>query len=298
VYADDSDGLGGQTDFSLDGASAFTIRFTGVQLNWKHSAYGKLFFLAGPDGRNVMIEGVGSTGGINVRLVPDMSSLATSTIPWPSEYSEGLPSDRPLDLTYVLNGTSGISTLYIDAVAVANTKSPTTSGGYVLPTHEFSSGYKFATSNRNGVMTARAIRGQHEALTVWSGVDLSPETILEMHQGVYRNVPTPSHHYSFCEGATTTDASDGAFPVDGMSVTDAVISDHVTSDPSHALVFRGKFRKNRDYPAASPMTPCCEEVHLKRGFVTRPVTGAFRKTVDALDQERVEEGKRCHASRE
>jgi hypothetical protein len=94
--------------------------------------------------------------------------------------------------------------------------------------------------------------------------------VREAHEGFYANVPTPNHHYSFCEGAALT--SDVG--VLSGAQTDVAIRDHITGDPAHDLEWNGKFEKFRDAPAegaafVGAAGECCEPMYRQFGFSTR-----------------------------
>ena len=133
-------------------------------------------------------------------------------------------------------------------------------------------------------------------MTVWAGVALEAAVVREAHRGVYANVPTPNHHYSFCEGGNYTT---GLGVLSG-SQTDVVIADHITGDSAHALKWSGRFEQFREVPAESAVNAevCCAANLRKFGFTitARASNGIFRDTVDSLDAESVDEGRRCHAA--
>ena len=84
------------------------------------------------------------------------------------------------------------------------------------------------------------------------------------------------------------------------SQTDVVIADHITGDSAHALKWSGRFEQFR-VPAECAAGACVLRANLRKfGFTitARASNGIFRDTVDSLDAESVDEGRRCRGRRE
>ena len=104
--------------------------------------------------------------------------------------------------------------------------------------------------NRDPTNTNNAyygLNGYQETVTV----ALEAAVVREAHRGVHADVPTPNHHYSFCEGGNYTT---GLGVLSG-SQTDVVIADHITGDSAHALKWSGRFEQFRACPPRARLTP-------------------------------------------
>ena len=309
LYYSASSGLRSPTSLSLDHSDAFTIRITGLKMNWNFQHYGNIFRLlheqvAGEDHKYVLIastgEAYGETGRnrFTARLVEHKGVKGERELPdWE------LPETRGLDLVVAFNGTSGKITAYVDGeeyfvtppqgpTVDANGDGPYRLGNIVSD----ASGNKFFTGYGLESDVQYALEGYQESITVWADVALDATVVREAHEGFYANVPTPNHHYSFCEGA----ALNLDVGVLSGEQTDVTIRDHITGDPAHDLKWNGKFEKFRDAPAegaafVGAAGECCEPMYRQFGFTTRAADGTFRRTVDGVSVESVDEGRRCHA---
>ena len=301
-------GLRSPTSMSLDNSDAFTIRITGLQMDWNFRNYGNIFRMiheqvAGEAQKYVLIATTGEAYGDNrnkfiARLVEHKGGMGTRALPdWEA------PETRGLDLVVAFNGTSGKITAYVDGeeyfvtppqgpTVDANGDGPYRLGNIVSD----ASGNKFFTGYGLESDVEYALEGYQESITVWADVALDATVVREAHEGFYANVPTPNHHYSFCEGAAFT--SDVGVLSGAQS--DVVIRDHITGDSAHDLLWNGEFEKFRDAPAegaafAGAAGECCEPRYRQFGFSTRAADGTFRGTVDGVSAESVDEGRRCHA---
>lgn len=306
VYdASGSVGLRSDSSMSLDGVDAFTIRLTGVQLKRYVRDYGQLFRMQAPDPNNDVTIGFTGAAYPDDRENKLMARVAGGGVDvfGESVLPEQAAGFEGVDVVVAFNGTDARLTMYVDGSthAVSVPQVPQDSTPYSLPTFVKSTAgktAKFFTGNGNAQHAYWELSGSHETLTVWAGVALDAATVRDAHQGLYSNVPTPSHHYSFCEGgAVTTDLGVG---VVSAKQTDVEITDHITGDPAHNLLWTGKFEQFREAPAegaafVGAMSECCEVKAREFGFMTRAVGGTFRTTVDALGAESVDEGRRCHA---
>lgn len=299
LYYDMDHGLRGDSSMSLDGVDAFTIRFTGVQMDWDFQDYGMLFRMDQEGGTVLLIQFTGpaytsiSPNTLITRLVDNKEGSSSEVLP------EVYPQGVGLDLAVCYNGTSGRITAYVDGreyfVSVPQGDGD---GSWTLPNHIHSTAgrqVKFFSGNGNAQNDEYNMKGYQESMTIWAGVALDASTVQEMHEGFYANVPTPSHHYSFCEGEQYTTG----VGVLSDAQTGVVIKDHITGDPTHNLLWDGKFERFRDVPAADAENvggECCEANARRWGLTSRSASGAFRTTVDGLSAESVDEGRRCHAS--
>lgn len=303
VYdASGSVGLRSDSSMSLDGVDAFTIRFTGVQFNWDFRHYGQLFRMKAPNADNDVM--IGFTGEVYAadkqnKLVARLAGGGAVDVYGESALPEQAAGFKGLDVVVAFNGTDARLTLYVDGSTHAVSVPQVDSTPYSLPNHVKSTVGNFAkffSGNGNAQNSYYELSGSHETLTVWAGVALDATTVREAHEGLYANVPTPSHHYSFCEGGAFTTELDVVSDLQ----TNIEIADHITGDSAHSLLWTGKFERFREAPAegaafVGAMSECCEGKAREFGFVTRASGGTFRTTVDALGAESVDEGRRCHA---
>lgn len=307
LYYSSQYGLRSPTSMSLDNSDAFTIRITGLKMDWNFRYYGNIFrmFYEEVDGDQfpILIASTGDAYGddrnkFHVRMVDGKGGIGDWELPdWQA------PETRGLDLIVAFNGTSGKITAYVNGEEyfVTPPQGPTTDANGDAP---YALGTIVSDDNNNKFFTGYALKSQaqyemngyHESITVWADVALDATVVREAHEGFYANVPTPNHHYSFCEGAAFT--SDVGVLSGAQS--DVVIRDHITGDPAHDLVWNGEFEKFRDAPAegaafVGAAGECCEPMYRKFGFSTRSASGTFRGTVDGMSAESVDEGRRCHA---
>ena len=307
LYYSSQYGLRSPTSMSLDNSDAFTIRITGLQMDWNFRNYGNIFRMVheqvAGDEFPILIASNGDAYGDDrnkfvVRMVDGKGGIGDWELPdWQA------PETRGLDLIVAFNGTSGKITAYVNGEEyfVTPPQGPTTDANGDAP---YALGTIVSDDNNNKFFTGYALKSQaqyemngyHESITVWADVALDATVVREAHEGFYANVPTPNHHYSFCEGAAFT--SDVGVLSGAQS--DVVIRDHITGDPAHDLVWNGEFEKFRDAPAegaafVGAAGECCEPMYRQFGFTTRAVNGTFRGTVDGVSAESVDEGRRCHA---
>lgn len=282
---------------SLDGKGAFTIRFTGLKFDWNFRDYGQLFRMKATDrAQDIVISFTGAAYSTNanklVARLEDNKDVYTDVLPdWGGANNWMLPDTKGLDVVLAFNGTSGKLTFYIDG-SVDATSQPQGSVPYVLPTYT-----DFFSGNGAGENAYYEVNGYQEALTVWAGVALDADTVREAHEGFYANVPTPNHHYSFCEGGVYTTELD----VLSGRKTSVTIKDHITGLPAYDLTWTGQFEQFREAPAegeavVGAASECCEAKSREFGFSTRAPGGTFRTTVDSLSPDSVDEGRRCHAA--
>ena len=330
LHYSNASSLRSNSSMSLDGVGAFTIRFTGLKFDWTSRDYGMVLHMKAEDVRDDLM--IGFTG--NVSGAPNGNELVASfsaasdaqyaeygdttaasdaeyaeygntTAPSDAEYAEYADAKgfaavvalngtggKELDVVVALNGTSGRLAFYVDGSFHAASE-PLVPSPFYLP--DYVSGH-FSVQG-GGQDAQHELDGHHEALTIWAGVALDPAVVREVHEGFYANVPTPNHHYSFCEG--------GSFVAEPGNVsdplTDVAIADHITGDPAHALRWSGRFEMFREAPAegaafVGAMSECCEAKSREFGVLTRVSNGTFRATVDSLVAESVAEGRRCHAA--
>ena len=289
-------GLRSDSTMSLDGVGAFTIRFTGLKFDWNYRDYGQLFRMKTQGGSDDLM--IGFTGDayaaakrnkLIARLAPGKDVFGSEALPdWQH------PDTKGLDVVVAFNGTSGRITFYVDG-SVHGVSEPQGAVPFSLP--NFTSGPFSGNGDQTNTNNAYyGLNGYQETVTVWAGVALEAAVVREAHRGIYANVPTPNHHYSFCEGGSYTT---GLGVLSG-SQTDVVIADHITGDSAHALKWSGQFEQFREVPAESAANAevCCAANLRKFGFTitARASNGIFRDTVDSLDAESVDEGRRCHAA--
>ena len=317
LYYSNQYGLRSPTSMSLDNSDAFTIRITGLQMDWNFRDYGNVFRMvheqvAGEAYKYLLISATGEVYGndrnkFTARLTEGNGAVGDWSLPdW------SLSETRGLDLVVAFNGTSGKITAYVDGEEyfVTPPQGPTVDAngdgpyalGNIVSSDGSAGGDKFFTGYgliRPGESTPYAsyeMNGYQESITVWADVALDATVVREAHEGFYANVPTPNHHYSFCEGAAFT--SDVGV-LSGYQ-SDVVIRDHITGDSAHDLLWNEEFEKFRDAPAegaafAGAAGECCEPMYRQFGFTTRAANGTFRGTVDGVSAESVDEGRRCHA---
>ena len=305
LHYSNASSLRSNSSMSLDGVGAFTIRFTGLKFDWTSRDYGMVLHMKAEDVRDDLM--IGFTG--NVSGAPNGNELVASfSAGSDGQYGEygdttaykGFAAavalngtgGKELDVVVAFNGTSGRLAFYVDGSFHAASE-PLVPSPFYLP--DYVSGN--FSAHVGGQDAEHELDGHHEALTIWAGVALDPAVVREMHEGFYANVPTPNHHYSFCEG--------GSFVAEPGNVsdplTDVAIADHITGDPAHALRWSGRFEMFREAPAegaalVGAMSECCEAKSREFGVLTRVSNGTFRATVDSLVAESVAEGRRCHAA--
>ena len=289
-------GLRSNSTMSLDGVGAFTIRFTGLKFDWNYRDYGQLFRMKTQGGSDDLM--IGFTGDAYVaakrnkliaRLTPGKDVFGSEALPdWQH------PDTKGLDVVVAFNGTSGRITFYVDG-SVHGVSEPQGAVPFSLP--NFTSGP--FSGNRDQTNTNNAyygLNGYQETVTVWAGVALDRRRARGA-PGRLRERPNPEPPLLILRG---WELYHGAGRVVRASQTDVVIADHITGDSAHALKWSGRFEQFREVPAESAANAevCCAANLRKFGFTitARASNGIFRDTVDSLDAESVDEGRRCHAA--
>ena len=192
--------LSGNTDMSLSGVSAFTLRIKGA-LDLDFSNYGRLFQLlpSGSTTTSMQFHQLGNAYGGNKNKIGFyvQKGSASNRCGYLTTNSAWADANTVIDIVLSFDGTR--AKIYVNGAfeGQSSVSNPTCA----MPTfHQFQMGGSDSSNS--------AIKGTVRFFTVWSGTALSSSQASEMYADNYANIPSPTHHYALNEGASSTTAYD------------------------------------------------------------------------------------------
>lgn len=140
----------------------------------------------------------------------------------------------PTELDFVISYDGHTLRFYFDGTL--DSSSPTRSSEDALGVYDT---FSFGSLDNGNY----AVSGSLKALTVWAGAALTPTQIAGMYAGDYADIPTPNHHFNFCQ--------------ESGSIVRDVVGRQMT------LGFTGAFAKYQEYPPDA-----CTDCMSSMGFDT------------------------------